>query len=88
MIRHWNQVWAFGYFCHNFGKSSGVLISPIQNGSQTLGNIGELSGVIVLPTKMGYKYCGINIGHVLIASAILVNQVGVIMLPTNNGSQI
>ena len=51
-------------------------------------NFGELSGAIVSPTKMGYKYCEINIGHVLIASTILVNQVGVIMSPTNNGSQI
>jgi hypothetical protein len=54
MVGHWNQVWAFGYFCCNFGKSSGVIILPTQNGSQTLGNIGELSWVIVLSTTIGH----------------------------------
>jgi hypothetical protein len=65
----------FGYFCPNFGKSRGVIISPIPNGSQTLGNIGKLSGVIVLPTKMGYKYCGINIGWYYIAQSNWVTNI-------------
>ena len=30
---------------YNFGKLSGVIKLPTQKGSQTLGNIGELSGV-------------------------------------------
>ena len=62
MIGHWNQVWAFGDCCCNFGKSSGVIISPIQNGSQTLGNIGKLSGVIVLPTKIGHNDWAVESG--------------------------
>ena len=72
MVRHWNWVWVFGYFCCNFGKSSGVIISPIQNGSQTLGNIGELSGVIVLPTKIAHNDWALESG-VGILGAILVN---------------
>jgi hypothetical protein len=62
----------FGYFCCNFDKSSGVIISPIQNKSKILGNIGELSWVIVLPTKMGYNDW-FGFGHLEVAAVILVN---------------
>ena len=39
-----------------------VIKPPIQNRPQTLGNIGELSGVIVLPTTIGHNGQALELG--------------------------
>ena len=47
---------------YNFGKLCGVIKLPTQNGPQTLSNISELSGIIVLPTTMGRSDWALELG--------------------------
>ena len=47
---------------YNFGKLCGVIKLPTQNGPQTLGNISELSRIIVLPTTMGHNCWALESG--------------------------